>query len=117
MPAADGVKVTVTKQEPGVGTDPHPAVGVTEKSEALVPVTTGAPYVVLTLSVKVTPCGGLGTPTVWTEKVTPVGAATGWAGRSAGAAVANVVGATANSRPELNKARARIRAMIPVLAR
>jgi hypothetical protein len=117
MPAAEGVKVTVTMQGPA-GTDPHPAVGVTEKSEALVPVTTGAPYVVLTVLVKVTGCGGLGTPTVWAVKVTPAGVTVGWAGTgSAGAVVANVLGAAASSRPELNRTRARMRAMNPVLAR
>jgi hypothetical protein len=115
MPAAEGVKVTVTMQGP-VGTDPHPSEGVTEKSEALVPVTTGAPYVVLTVLVKVTGCGGLGTPTVWEVKVTPVGVTVGWAG-SAGAVVANVLGAAASSRPELNRTRARMRATNPVLAR
>jgi hypothetical protein len=118
IPAADGVKVTVTKQLPLAATSPHPAVGVTVKSEALVPVTTGAPNVVVDppVLVKVTGCGALATPTVWAVKVTAVGVAVE-AGRRAGAAVANVLGAAANSRPELNRAKARMRAMNPVLAR
>ena len=118
MPAAEGVKVTVTRQVPPPATDPHPAVGVTEKSEAFVPVTSGAPNTVgVTSAVNVTGCGALGTPTVWAVKVTAVGVTVVWARRIAGAAVANVLGATANSRPEVNRAKTRIRAMKPVLAR
>jgi hypothetical protein len=119
MPAAEGVKVTVTRHVPLPATDPHPAVGVTEKSDAFVPVTTGAPNTVgVTSAVNVTGFGALGTPTVWAVKVTPVGVTVAWEGTtSAGAVVANVLGVAANRRPELNRAKARIRAMNPVLAR
>jgi hypothetical protein len=119
MPAADGVKVTVTRQVPPPPTEPHPAVGVTEKSEALVPVTAGAPKTVgVTSAVKVTGWGALETPTVWVENVTAVGLTVVWAGRtSAGAVVASELGAAATSRPELSRARARMRAMNPVVAR
>jgi hypothetical protein len=124
-PPAVGVKATHTVQVvPEVTEVPvtHPPDDGKDrlKSEAFVPVTVGVAEITTSppVAVKVTVCVGLVVPTVWVVKVVPV--TTGgsvWAGRSAGAAVANVLGATANSRPELNKAKTRTRAMNPVLAR
>jgi len=61
---------------------------------------------------------GLVVPTVWVAKDVPVTfGGRVCAGTSAGAVIASELGVAATSRPELSRARARMRAMNPVVAR
>jgi hypothetical protein len=122
-PPAVGVKATHTAQvvpERTVVPVTHPPDDGKDrvKSEELVPVTVGVASMTTSpaVAVKVTVWVGLVVPTVWVVKVVPVTfGGRVWAG-SAGAVTANVLGAAASSRPELNRTRARVRATNPVLA-
>jgi hypothetical protein len=124
-PAAVGVKATHTVQVvPEVTVVPvtHPPDGGKDrvKSDVLVPVTVGVAEMTTSpvVAVKVTVWVGLVVPTVWVAKDVPVTlGGRVWAGKSAGAVVASELGAAATSRPELSRARARMRAMNPVVAR
>jgi hypothetical protein len=124
-PAPVGVKATHTVQVvPDVTVVPvtHPPVGGKDsaKSDVLVPVTVGVAVMTTSpvVAVKVTVCVGLVVPTVWVVNDVPVTlGGRVWAGTSAGAAVASELGAAAKRRPELSRARARMRAMIPGVTR
>jgi len=107
------VTVVFVTQPPDGGKD-------SAKSEVLAPVTVGVAEMTTSpeVAVKVTVWVGLVVPTVWAEKDVPVTlGGRVWAGRSAGAVVASELGAAAKSRPELSRARARMRAMIPGVTR
>ena len=125
-PAAVGVKATqivhVSPEASAVPVTQPPDGGKdSAKSEVLVPVTVGVARMPTPppVAVKVTVWVGLVVPTVWTAKDVPVTfGGRVWAGRtSAGRVVASELGAATTSRPELSRARARMRAMNPVVAR
>jgi len=125
IPTPVGVKATHTVQVvPEVTvvfvTQPPDGGKDSAKSEVLVPVTVGVAEMTTSpeVAVKVTVWVGLVVPTVWVPKDVPVTlGGRVWLGRSAGAVVASELGAAAKSRPELSRARARMRAMIPGVTR